>query len=87
MTGYAKKFNENVTVSFRVNNNKQLVKNYNKIWENIEKLLRIDFEIKPVYGDYDKHIKTKIKMYAGNIITNFHNEKWVKKNHHVSVYQ
>ena len=32
MTGYAKKFNENVTTSFRVNNN-QLLKNYNKIWE------------------------------------------------------
>ena len=34
MTGYAKKFNENATMSFRVNN-KQLLKNYNKIWEKI----------------------------------------------------
>ena len=33
MTGYAKIFNENVTTSFMVNNNKQLLKNYNKIWE------------------------------------------------------
>ena len=33
MTGYAKIFNENVTMSFRVNNNKQLLKNYIKIWE------------------------------------------------------
>ena len=30
MTGYAKKFNENLTMSFRVNNN-QILKNYNKI--------------------------------------------------------
>ena len=30
MTGYAKKFNENATISFRVNS-KQLLKNYNKI--------------------------------------------------------
>ena len=30
MTGYAKKFNENAKMSFRVNN-KQLLKNYNKI--------------------------------------------------------
>ena len=30
MTAYAKKFNEYVTMSFRVNNN-QLLKNYNKI--------------------------------------------------------
>ena len=30
VTGYAKKFNEHVTMSFRVNNN-QLLKNYSKI--------------------------------------------------------
>ena len=42
MTGYAKKLNENVTMSFRANN-KQLLENYNKIWEKIEKLIRIDF--------------------------------------------
>ena len=31
MTGYAKNFDENATMSFRVNN-KQLLKNFNKIW-------------------------------------------------------
>ena len=78
MTGYAKKFNENATMSFKANN-KQLLKNYNKIWEKVEKLLRIDFESKPVYGDDDKYIKTKIKIYAGSVITNFHNKKIPKK--------
>ena len=34
----------------------------------------IDFESKPVYG-YEKYIKTKIKIFADNIITNFHNKK------------
>ena len=61
MTGYARKFDENATMSFRVNN-KQLLKNYNKIWEKVEKLMKIDFESKPVYGDDDKYIKTKIKI-------------------------
>ena len=42
MTGYAKKFNENVTMSFRANN-KQLLKNYSKIWEKVEKLMKINF--------------------------------------------
>ena len=56
---YARKFDENVTMSFRVNN-KQILKNYNKIWEKIEKLMKIDFESRPVYGDDDKYIKTKI---------------------------
>ena len=31
MTGYAKNFNENATMSFRTNN-KHLLKNHNKIW-------------------------------------------------------
>ena len=47
MTGYARKFDENATLSFRANN-KQLLKNYNKTQEKAEKLMRIDFESKPV---------------------------------------
>ena len=38
-------------------NNKQLLKNYNKIWEKVEKLLKIDFESKTVYDDDNKYIK------------------------------
>ena len=78
ITGYATKFDENATMSFRANN-KQLLKNYNKIWEKVEKLLKIDFESKPVYSDDDKYIKTKIKIYADNMITNFHNKKMPKE--------
>ena len=59
-----KKINENVTMSFRVNN-EQLLKNYDKIWGKVEKLMRIDFESKPVYGDDDKYLKTKIKNICG----------------------
>ena len=53
---------------------KQLLKNYNKIWKKIEKLVKIDFNTKTVYGeDDDKYIKTKIKIYKDSIITNFYN--------------
>ena len=45
----------------------------------IEKLMKIDFESKPVYGDDDKYIKTKIKIYAGSIFTNFHDKKMPKE--------
>ena len=55
--------------------------------EKIEKLMRIDFESKSVYGDDNKYIKTKIKIYVDNMITNFHNKKCLKKNYHSSVYQ
>ena len=78
MTDYARKFDENRTMSFRVNN-KQLLRNYNKIWKKIEELMNIKFESQPVYGDDDKYIKTKIKVYAGSIITNFHNKKIPKE--------
>ena len=86
MTGYAKKCNENARMSFRVNN-KQPLRNYNKIWEKTEKLMRIDFESKPVYGDDDKYIKIKIKIYADNMVTNFIIKECLKKKHHASVYQ
>ena len=46
ITGDAKKFNKNVTMSFRVNN-EQLLKNSIRICEKIEKLMRRDFESKP----------------------------------------
>ena len=50
IAGYAGRFNENATMSFRVNN-KQLLKNYNKIWKKIEELMNINFESRPIYGD------------------------------------
>ena len=78
MTGYARKLDENATMSFNVKN-KQLLKKYTKIWEKIEGLMKINFESKPVYGEDVKYIKTKIKTYAGNIITNFHNKKMPKE--------
>ena len=58
-------------MSFRAANNKQLLKNYNKIWENVKS--------KTFYGDDDKYIKAKIKIYADNMITNFHNKKMPKE--------
>ena len=77
MTGYARKFDENATMSFIVKD-KQLLKKYTKIWETIEGLMKINFESKPVYGDDDKYIKSKMKTYADSITTNFHNKKMPK---------
>ena len=77
MTGYVRKFDENATMPFIVKD-KQLLKKYIKIWETIVELMEINFESKSVYGDHDKYIKTKIKMYASSIITNF-NKKMPKE--------
>ena len=78
MTGYARKFDENAIMSFIVKD-KQLFKRYIKIWETIEGLMRMNYEIKPVYGHHDKYIKTKIEIYVGSIITNFYNKKMPKE--------
>ena len=37
MTGYVRNFDGKTAMSFRVNN-KQLLKNHNKLWEKFEKL-------------------------------------------------
>ena len=78
MTDYARKFDENATMSFKASY-KQLLQNYDKIWGKVETLLQIKFERKPVYRNDDKYIKTKIKIYLGHIITNFHSKKMPKK--------
>ena len=53
--------------------------------------MKINFECKPIYGKDVKYIKTKIKMYAGSLVTNFDNKKgkakMPKKKHHANVYQ
>ena len=47
--------------------------------EKTEKLMDIDFNTKPTYGDDDKYIKTKIKTYEDSVTTNFYNKKGSKK--------
>ena len=63
MTGYVRKFEGNKIMSFKISD-KQLLKKYNQIWKKVEKLLKIEVDSKPVYGDDDKYIKTKIKTYS-----------------------
>ena len=86
MAGYIRKFDGYTKMYFKISN-KQLLKKYNQIWKRAEKLLKIEFDSKPVYGDNDKYIKTKIKIYAGSMIRNFQRKKRQKKKYHASVYQ
>ena len=63
-----------MTMSFKVGDNK-LLKKYSKIWEKVSNLMNIEFDSEPVYGDGDKYIKTKLKMYGGRVSTNFQGKK------------
>ena len=65
-------------MSFKIND-KQLLKTYNQIWKKVEKLLKIEFNSNPVYGDDDKYIKTKIEPYADSMITNSQGWKMPKE--------
>ena len=78
MIGYVKHFDSNKTMSFKVNDNK-LLKKYNKIWQKICNLLNIEFDSGPVYGDGDKYIKKKIKIYGGRVNTNFQGKRVSKE--------
>ena len=84
MNGYINSFGENnknkntITMPFKVKD-RQLLKNYNKICKKIKRLMSIDFDSKPVYGNDDKYIKTKIKSHEDGININFYNKRGSKK--------
>ena len=63
MIEYAKCFDSNKTMSFKVTD-KKLFKKYTKIWEKVSSLMKKEFDIESVYGDNDKY-KDKIKDISG----------------------
>ena len=79
MIAYVKHFDSNKTMSSKVSDNK-LLKKYNKIWEKVSNLMNIELDSVPVYGDNDKYIKTKIKMYEDRVNTSFQGKKVPKEN-------
>ena len=78
MTVYVRTNQSNTTMSFKISD-KQLLKKYNQIWKRVEKLLKIEFDRKHIYGDDDKYIKTKLIMYGGSMFTNFQGKKMPKE--------
>ena len=77
-TGYVRNFEGNTTMTFKISD-KQLLKKYNQISKKVEKLLETKFDSKPVYGDNDKYIKAKIKIYAASTNINFQGKKMPKE--------
>ena len=68
MIGYVRKSEGNTTISFKINDRK-LSKKYNQIWKKVEKLLKIEFDSKPVYGD----------IYGGSLNKSFQGKKIPRK--------
>ena len=66
----------NLNVPFLIKDEKLLEK-YNKIWKNVNNIIKKEFDSKPVYNE--KYLKTKIKSYNGKMNRNFHNNKVPKE--------
>ena len=57
-----------------------LLEKYGEIWRRARNLMNIEFDCEPVYGDIDKYIKIKIKMYEDKENTNFQGKEVPKEN-------
>ena len=86
LIGYARYFDANMTMPFKVGDDK-LLRKCNKIWEKVSNLMNIEFDSEPVYGDGHKYIKTKIKVHGCGVSTNFQGKKVPKeKMFHINAY-
>ena len=79
MIGYVNSFKSKRTMSFKISDSK-LLKKYNQLWKKVKNLLNIKFDNELVYGDIDKCIKAKMKMYDDNVNTNFQDKEMLKEN-------
>ena len=90
-TSYINKFKDKktkitTTMSLMVKD-KQLFKNYNKIWEKIESLMRKKIDSKLFYGNDDnKYIKTK-KYHLKAALQILIIKQYQKKKKHTNVYR
>ena len=78
MTGYVRKFDGDTTMTFKISD-KKLLKRYNQIWKRVKKLLKIELDSEPVYGDNDKYIKTKTIIYKNSMFTIFQDKNMPKE--------
>ena len=58
---------------------KNMLKNYIKIWKKISSLMNIEFDSEPYYGDNDKYMKTNIKTSENKVWNNFYRKEMKKK--------
>ena len=79
MIGYVKCFDNNKIMSFKATDN-NLLEKYTEIWRRVSNSMNIEFDSEPVYGDNDKYIKTKIKMYEDKVNKNFQDKEVPKEN-------
>ena len=78
MNAYAKYFDQNSKYMNLLVNDKEILKKYTDIRNNIKSQIKKEFNSEPVY--FDIYFKTKIKVYNDKVYTNFQHNKIPKDN-------
>ena len=67
-----------------ITDDEEIYEKYNKIWEVIRKLLKINFAVSPVRDD--KYLVAKSKIFAGINRRTFNNNSIpIEKNHYICI--
>ena len=69
MNAYAKYYDRSSKYMNILVNDKKIIEKYNKIWNKINSLFKLEFNTEPVHND--NYIKTKIKLYNDKVYANF----------------
>ena len=82
--GYIKYFDDcGKNMSF-ITDDEKIYEKYNKIWEVIRKLLKVNFVVSPVRDD--KYLVAKLKIFAGINRTTFNNNSIpIERNHYICI--
>ena len=85
MDGYIKYFDDGGKSMSFVTNDERIYEKYNKIWEVIRNLLKIDFTVNPI-RDY-KYLIAKLKIFDRINRTTFNNNNSIpiEKNHYICI--
>ena len=88
MNGYIKYFDDGGKNMSFVTDDEEIYEKYNKIWEVIRKLLKVDFTVGPVQDD--KYLVAKLKIFDRINRTTFNNNNNnnaipIERNHYICI--
>ena len=81
--GYIKYFKDGGKNMSFITDDEKIYEKYNKIWEVIRELLKVNFDVSPVRDD--KYLVAKLKIFAGTNRTTFNNSISIEKNHYIYI--
>ena len=85
MNGYIKYFDDGGKNMSFVTDDEKIYEKYNKIWEVIRKLLKVDFTVAPVRDD--KYLVAKLEIFDKTNRTTFTNNNTIpmERNHYICI--